>query len=53
LSIEIAMSTLDYLTNERDYVPWVAAIRQIQYLDTLLQKTDVYADFKVHTNAHI
>ncbi|KAL4227197.1 hypothetical protein ACF0H5_015170 [Mactra antiquata] len=46
LSTEIALNVLEYLDKELDYVPWVAAIQQIGYIDSMLRKTDVYGQFK-------
>lgn len=47
LSTEIAMGTLTYLDKEHDLVPWLAAKTQIDYLDEMLRKTDIYGEFKV------
>ena len=49
LSTNIALSTLEYLNKELEYVPWVAAQRQLSYLDSMLSKTDMYGQFEVKT----
>ncbi|XP_052782181.1 putative aminopeptidase-2 isoform X1 [Mya arenaria] len=46
LSTEIALSTLEYLDQEMDYVVWAAAEDQITYLDDMLKNTDLYGSFK-------
>ena len=47
LDIDIALRTLEYLNTEEDYVPWVAAIRQLSYVDRMLKRTSLYGTFKV------
>ena len=43
-----ALSTLDYLDQEEDYVPWKAAFRELDYLDRSLQLTPFYGQFIVN-----
>ena len=45
--LEIPLGMLEYLKMEKNYVPWLEASRQINYLDVFLQETDVYDIFKV------
>ena len=47
LSTEMALNTMEYLSKELEYIPWVTAQRQISYLDYMLRKTDLYGQFQV------
>ncbi|KAH3881114.1 hypothetical protein DPMN_005036 [Dreissena polymorpha] len=38
LSTTIALSTLEYLEQEVDYVPWLAARTQLDYLNNMLRQ---------------
>jgi len=38
---------LEYLDDELDYLPWVVAEEQINYVDNMLKNTEVYGKFKV------
>ncbi|XP_060551724.1 aminopeptidase N-like isoform X2 [Ruditapes philippinarum] len=46
LSTDIALSVLEYLDKELDYVPWQAARKQLNYLDDMFRKTDLYGKFE-------
>lgn len=46
LDFSIALSTLDYLDMETDYVPWRAALRAFSYVRTALQLTPIYGRFQ-------
>ncbi|XP_053377176.1 aminopeptidase N-like isoform X1 [Mercenaria mercenaria] len=46
LSTDIALNILEYLGKEQDYIPWVAARTQLQYLDDMLRKTELYGKFE-------
>ncbi|RLU27241.1 hypothetical protein DMN91_001042 [Ooceraea biroi] len=46
LDYTTSMGITLYLTKEDDYIPWIAAVRAFDYLDTLLQGTEKYALFK-------
>ena len=47
LDFHIALSTLDYLQQEEDFVPWKAAFRILDYLDRSLHLSPMYGKFKV------
>lgn len=49
LSTKIALGTFEYLKDELDYIPWVAAQRQLDYLDRMLSRTELYGLFAVST----
>lgn len=49
MSTDVALSVLEYLDKERDFVPWFAARTQLQYLDGMLMKTDLYGKFEVES----
>ncbi|CAG5121269.1 unnamed protein product, partial [Candidula unifasciata] len=36
IELETALSTLEYLHNERDYLPWVTALKQLRYIGLML-----------------
>jgi aminopeptidase N len=42
-----AFRLMEYLSEEMDYVPWVAANRALTVLDRLISGSDQYEDFKV------
>ncbi|KAL3885524.1 hypothetical protein ACJMK2_025576 [Sinanodonta woodiana] len=45
LKMDIALQTVEYLDKELNYIPWKAAVVQLNYLDQILQRTDLYGDF--------
>jgi aminopeptidase N len=47
LKYEMALEVTSYLKNEKDYLPWAAALSGIEYLDEMLKETTSYGDFKV------
>ena len=47
LNFHIALSTLDYLEQEEDFVPLKAAFRIFDYLDRSLHLSPLYGKFKV------
>ena len=47
LSMNIALRTLEYLTDETEYVPWVAAGSQLSYIYTMIAETELYGAFEV------
>ena len=47
LKYEIALEVTLYLKNEREYLPWAAALSGIEYIDEMLKGTTSYGDFKV------
>ena len=47
LPMPIALRTVDYLQHEDDYIPWVAASGQLEYIATMLLDSEVYGRFQV------
>lgn len=45
--MDIALQTVDYLSNERDYIPRVAADEQLAYIESMLSLTQHYGTFQV------
>ena len=48
LSMDIALQTVDYLQDEEEYIPWVAAGIELAYIDTMLSESSIYGLFEVH-----
>ncbi len=46
LSYPIALGTTEYLAKELEYIPWVAAISELNYVGTLLGRTSGYGEYK-------
>jgi len=46
LDYSIALGTTEYLTKEFEYIPWVAAIRAMNYIDSMLGRTSGYGEYK-------
>lgn len=47
LDYDTAMGVTSYLEKELEYIPWKAALNALSYIDTMLVRTSVYANFKV------
>lgn len=47
LPYSIPLSMARYLVNEREYVPWKAALNGLSYLDLMFVSSDGYGAFKV------
>jgi aminopeptidase N len=47
LDYATAMGVTSYLEKELEYIPWKAALNALSYIDTMLVRTSVYANFKV------
>jgi hypothetical protein len=45
--MDIALKTLEYLTEETEYVPWVAAGDQLGYIHKMIAETELYGAFEV------
>ena len=45
--MDLALRTVDYLSEERDYIPRVAADQQLAYIETMLSLTKHYGAFQV------
>jgi aminopeptidase N len=50
LSYDIALDVTRYLSHEREYVPWKAAINAINFIDAMLLRSGDYYKFKVSNN---
>ncbi|XP_060602695.1 aminopeptidase Ey-like isoform X2 [Ruditapes philippinarum] len=46
LDMQIALKTLDYLDVEYDFVVWKSALRELEYMRSLLQLTAIYGHFE-------
>ena len=46
LRYPVALATAQYLTKEVDFIPWKAALNQINYLDLMLGRTENYGQLK-------
>ncbi|XP_012939882.1 aminopeptidase N [Aplysia californica] len=46
LGLETALSTIEYLDTERDYVPWAAAIKETAYVTRMLSLTSLNGPFR-------
>ncbi|ESP00395.1 hypothetical protein LOTGIDRAFT_140794 [Lottia gigantea] len=43
----IALETLEYLVDETDYLPWRAFSREMNYVESMLLRTELYSSFSV------
>ncbi|BFZ00938.1 hypothetical protein BsWGS_03977 [Bradybaena similaris] len=46
LPLETALSTIEYLDKERDYLPWYTARRELRFLESVLAKSVSYKAFQ-------
>ena len=47
LPLETALKTLEYLDEEDEYVPWMAASDEVDYIDKMISGEDMNDIFKV------
>ena len=47
LDYQLALGVTKYLSNEREYIPWAAAMNGLNYLDSMLERSEAYGEFKV------
>lgn len=47
LQMDIALQTTDYLSKERDYMPWSAASSQLSFVSSMLARHPLYGSFAV------
>ena len=47
LDMKIALQTVNYLANEREYIVWEAALGELGYVDAMLERTSLYGSFAV------
>ncbi|XP_061165768.1 aminopeptidase N-like isoform X2 [Saccostrea echinata] len=45
LSMTIALKTVNYLDKETEFVAWQAALRELGYVDSMLERTALYGPF--------
>jgi aminopeptidase N len=48
LKYDVLFELLKYLKYEEDYLPWKAALTNVNTLNRQLRKSSIYGDFKVH-----
>ncbi|XP_052090870.1 uncharacterized protein LOC127727793 [Mytilus californianus] len=46
LDIGISLKTVEYISEELEYVPWDAASSQLSYVSNMLSRTEIYGKFK-------
>ncbi|BFZ00936.1 hypothetical protein BsWGS_03975 [Bradybaena similaris] len=46
LPLETALSTIEYLDKERDYLPWYTARRELRFLESMMAKSVLYKAFQ-------
>ncbi|CAH1780259.1 unnamed protein product [Owenia fusiformis] len=46
LDYVIALRTTEYLKNEREYIPWAAALTGLTEVETMLRYTEAYTEFR-------
>lgn len=51
LNMSIALATLDFLQQEQEYVPWRAFAREMNYVELMLERTDLFPALKVSARA--
>jgi len=49
LDYSIALGMTEYLRNERDYIPWSAAISGFNYLESMLSRTGAFGEYRFET----
>lgn len=49
MSISLALSSLDYLNQETEYVPWYAALGEIGYIRNMLLTKPIFGKFEVRS----
>ncbi|KAK3095167.1 hypothetical protein FSP39_010973 [Pinctada imbricata] len=45
LDMRIALKTVNYLAKEREYIVWEAALGELGYVDSMLERTSLYGSF--------
>ncbi|KAJ8315386.1 hypothetical protein KUTeg_007536 [Tegillarca granosa] len=46
LDIGTALDLLSYLIKEKDYIPWYAAVGELEYVDDMLSYTALYGQYQ-------
>lgn len=47
----LALRTTKYLSNEREYIPWESALRNLDYYILMFDRTEVYGALQVNTSS--
>jgi hypothetical protein len=50
--MSMALCLLDYLKDEVDYVPWRAFAREMDYVELMLDRSDLYQHLEVKKEGH-
>ena len=53
LPYAVPLRLTQYLTVERDYIPWTSGLNGLSYLDLMYTRTAGYGDFKVQLNVFL
>ncbi|XP_061193634.1 aminopeptidase N-like [Saccostrea echinata] len=53
LNITLALSSLDYLDQETEYVPWYAALGEIGYIRNMLLTKPIFGKFEVYMRSKL
>ena len=48
LNLSVALQTLDYMSKEMDYGPLRVFARETDYMERMIERTELFADFQVH-----
>uniref|UniRef100_A0A3B5LZR7 Aminopeptidase n=1 Tax=Xiphophorus couchianus TaxID=32473 RepID=A0A3B5LZR7_9TELE len=49
----LALRTTEYLSKERDYIPWASALRNLQYYILMFDRTEVYGPLQAYLKKQI
>lgn len=49
----MALRTTEYLSKERDYIPWASALRNLDYYILMFDRTEVYGALQAYLNKQI
>ena len=50
VNVTLALDSTRFLRNETEYIPWRAAIRNLQYFILMFERTEVYGPMQVLTH---
>ncbi|KAM8895416.1 aminopeptidase N-like isoform 1-T3 [Spinachia spinachia] len=53
INITLALTTTKYLSKERDYIPWVSALRNVNYFILMFDRTEVYGALQTYFKKQI
>lgn len=51
INTTLALRTTKYLSNEREYIPWESALRNLDYYILMFDRTEVYGALQVNTSS--